>query len=209
MSFPLLPPCCTSTLGLPLPSHIYIFNIHFPSHQSLILGWGRAHSLLLPRPYLSLLQESQGHHLGRHRMVPSSTVVGYLGTWPFFAWMNNPTTCPGAEHLEPFQLWRDFGKSLVSSLSAFHLYGPMSLKGNENQLLLIPLHLTHQKAVQGKGFESWQNFLKSLCLGSKNCNVFQKPKFHATLFIHSPLHHPSLAPSNRDPQVQLNHLYLK
>ena len=48
----------------------------------------------------------------------------------------------------------------------------MNLKGNENQMLLIPVQLTHQKTVWGKVFESQQTFFKVPLFGKSKLQGF-------------------------------------
>lgn len=129
MPSPLLPPSYTSTLGLFFfPFHVF-FKIFISPLTSPSSWCGGEHIVYIcPDP----TSPSSGVPGLPSWQAPDGPIFccGWLPGDLAFAWMNNPTTCLGAEHLESFWLWRGFGKSLVSSPSAFHLYTPVNLKGN-------------------------------------------------------------------------------
>lgn len=139
LSPPLPPPSCTSAWP-PFPSRVILIFISLLSPGPLTVGWGgstgfvssQAPPLPTPRPQAAIL-------------APSSlwSALSDLA----FAWISGPTASLRLSTWSCFSYGGALAKGLSPAPELTHLYASVNLKGNDNQLLLIPFYLTHRKAV--------------------------------------------------------------
>lgn len=124
-------------LGLLSPSRVILIFIFLLSPGPLTLGWGGSTGFVSSQAPPLPTPQAPGCRLGPG-MAPSSpwSALSDLA----FAWISGPTA------FLPLSTWSCFscGGALAKGLSPapelIHLYASVNLKGNDNQLLLIPFY---------------------------------------------------------------------
>lgn len=163
---PFPPHSFMSTSGLSFPFKD-VLNIHYPSLiRVTCTGVEREHVIYI------CLGPTFSFSRSLRAVILASTAWPHLPLWM-------------AEHLEPFQLWTGFGKTLVFSPIVFSPLCSCEFKGKWEPDVSDTFTPNSSESCLRKGvLEPATPLFKTICLGSTNCNVFQKSNFHTTSVIH-------------------------